>query len=85
MYVLIQIQVRTCTYKYIHVHVHGVTSDTIYMNNHLYRTPQCTKERIRKRKRKKEDTLTYEYTTTPFPPHTQQPQWLRNCTTLPTC
>ena len=40
------------------------------MNNHLYRTPQCTKE---KRERKKEDTLTYEYTTTPFPPHIQQP------------
>ena len=28
----------------------------VYMNNHLYRTPQCTKERIRKKKRKKEDT-----------------------------
>ena len=41
----------------------------LYMNNHLYRTPQCEKERIRKRKRKKDDTLTHEYTTTPFPPH----------------
>ena len=37
------------------------------MNNHLHRAPQCTKERIRKRKRKKEDTLTHKYTTTPFP------------------
>ena len=42
----------------------------IYMNNHLHRAPQCTKERIRKRKRKKK---TYTNTAQHHSPHTQQP------------
>ena len=86
----------TCTCTCI---LHTLYGIYMYMNNHLYRTPQCTKERIRKRKRKKEDTLTYEYTTTPFPTHThnslngleivlfyQQPHWFVHvCSILSRC
>ena len=46
----------TCTCMYMYIHVH----------NHLYRVPQCTGEKIRKRKRKKEDT--HHHNT--IPPHT---------------
>ena len=48
-----------------------------YMNNHLYRAPQCSGEKNRKRKRKKEDI--HEHTSTPqHYSSIQQPQWLRN-------
>ena len=45
------------------------------MNNHLYRAPQCTKERIKKKERRHTNTRVHHNTI----PHTQQPQWFRNC------
>ena len=77
MYLLVYSLCSKLNDTYIHVHV-----CTCIMNNHLYRAPQCTKERIRKRKKTNKHTSTR--TTMPFPPHAQQPQWLRNYTTLPT-
>ena len=49
------------------------------MNNCFYRAPQCTGERIREKKKTRATPQFHS-------PHTQQPQWLRNCTTctLPT-
>ena len=41
------------THTHTHTHTH-----TQYMNNHLYRAPQCTLQRIRKRERKKTYTNT---------------------------
>ena len=60
----------------------------MYINNYLHRTPQCTKEKIRKRKRKKTHTNTQVHHNT-IPPILnslngleiillyQKPHWLR--------
>ena len=40
----------------LNISIHSVHHVCTNMNNYLHRTPQCTKEKIRKRKRKKEDT-----------------------------
>ena len=47
---------------YVHNAVH------VHMNIHLYRAPQCTGERIRKK------VDTHVHTTIPFPTHNKQPQ-----------
>ena len=50
------------TYTYS-MYVWSLAATCIYMNNHLYRAPQCTGERNRKRKKKKEDTPQHYYPT----------------------
>ena len=63
----------TCNSVLVHLHAYSAYT-WMYMNNHLHRAPQCTRESIRKERKKTHANTRAHHNT--IPPHTQQPQCL---------